>query len=133
MTDHGCDYLLWTATTRDTGAARGLAYTFPEVETQVEQLVEAVLTESVAEPSIVAQTCGGGASPVTLSVVIPMFNGTRGIDRLFAALEESLARAGCMYEITCVDDGSGTRHWRGCAQIANRTRGKDHQPVAQLR
>jgi hypothetical protein len=33
MTDHQCDYLLWTATTRDTGAAGGLAYTFPDVET----------------------------------------------------------------------------------------------------
>jgi len=65
MTDHRCDYLLWTATTRDTGAAGGLAYTFPVVETQVEQMVEAVLTDSVAEPSIAPQICGGGASPVT--------------------------------------------------------------------
>jgi hypothetical protein len=121
MTDHQCDYLLWTATTRDTDAAGGLAYTFPDVETQVEQMVEAVLTESFAELSIVPQTCGGAGSPVTLSVVVPMFNGAHGIDRLFRALEESLALAGFMYEITCVDDGSRTRHWRGCSRIANGT------------
>jgi hypothetical protein len=64
MTDHRCDYLLWTATTRETGAAGGLVYTFPDVETQVAQLVEAVLTESVAEPSIVPQMCGDAPPPV---------------------------------------------------------------------
>jgi glycosyl transferase family 2 len=133
MTGHQCDYLLWTATTRDTGAAGGLAYTFQDVETQAEQMVEAVLTESVAEPSIVPQMCGGAGSPVTLSVVIPMFNRARGIGRLFGALEESLALAGCMYEIICVDDGSGTRRWRGCSQIANGTGDKDYQPVTQFR
>jgi len=73
MTDHRCDYLLWTATTRETPAG-GLAYSCPDVETAAEQMVEAVLTESVAEPLIVPQMCGAAAaSPVTLSVVIPMF------------------------------------------------------------
>jgi hypothetical protein len=71
MTDHRCGYLLWTGTTPDTGAAGGLAYTFSDVETQVERLVEAALTESVAEPSVVRQMCDG-TSLVTLSVVIPM-------------------------------------------------------------
>jgi polyisoprenyl-phosphate glycosyltransferase len=69
-------------------------------------MVEAALTEPVAEPSVVPRRRGGAAAPVTLSVVVPMFDEALGIDRLFAALEESLAPTACSYEIVCVDDGS---------------------------
>jgi glycosyltransferase involved in cell wall biosynthesis len=82
------------------------SYAFPDAETEIEQMVEAVLTEPVAEPSAVPQPRGGVAAPATLSVVIPMFDEAHVIDRLFAELEENLALAGCSYEIICVNDGS---------------------------
>ena len=70
MTDHRCDYLLWTATIRDTAAAGGLAYTFPVVETQVEQMVEAVLADSVAEPNLWRWGIAGDAIAQTVILTI---------------------------------------------------------------
>src|SRR6266568_6717414 len=74
-------------------------------------MVEAILAGSSAEPSIARQSIArqgyaAAAAPVTLSVVIPMLDEAAGIDRLFAALEASLALAGCSYEIVCINDGS---------------------------
>jgi len=112
MTDHRNNYLLRTAKPRVDGAGR-LSFVFPDVTTEIEPMVEAVRAEPVAEPSVVPRPRGGAASPVTLSVVIPMLE-AHGIDRVLAALEESLARAGCSYEILCIDDGS-TRRWRRCS------------------
>jgi len=127
MTDHRHNYLLWTAVTRNDDAtafdgAGRLSYVFPDVETEIEQMAEAVLTESVAEPSVDPRPRGGAAAPVKLSVAIPMLDKAHGIGRLFGALEESLTLAGCSYEITCVDDRSGTRHWRGCSRISDGNR-----------
>jgi hypothetical protein len=48
MTDHRDNYLLWTAVTQDDGADR-LSYAFPDVETEIEQTLEAVVTEPPAE------------------------------------------------------------------------------------
>jgi hypothetical protein len=48
MTDHRDNYLLWTAVTRDDGA-NGLSYAFPDVETEIEQTLEAVVAEPPAE------------------------------------------------------------------------------------
>lgn len=41
-----------------------------------------------------------------LSLVVPMFNESDGIDGFFAALEPVLAGLGLSYEIICIDDGS---------------------------
>jgi hypothetical protein len=45
-------------------------------------MVEAVVAQSVVEPSVVPRPRVGAASPVTLSVVIPMLDEAHGIDRL---------------------------------------------------
>src|ERR1700689_3087579 len=42
----------------------------------------------------------------TLSVIVPMYNESRGIDSFFQALEAALDTAGCTYEIICINDGS---------------------------
>ncbi|MBC7951440.1 MAG: glycosyltransferase family 2 protein, partial [Rhodospirillaceae bacterium] len=41
-----------------------------------------------------------------LSLVVPMFNESGNVDRLFARLTEVMAGLGVTYEIVCVDDGS---------------------------
>jgi hypothetical protein len=92
MTDHRHYYLLWTAVTREDGAG-GLSYAFPDVETEIEQTLEAVVTQPVAEPSVVPRPCGGARSPVTLSVVIPLLNEAHGIDRLLAASKRACRSA----------------------------------------
>lgn len=47
-----------------------------------------------------------GSSQPDLSVVLPMKNEARGLDRLFARLVPALDALGCSYEIVAVDDGS---------------------------
>lgn len=69
-------------------------------------MVGAILSKSSECPSTAHQPRADEGSPVTLSVIIPMFNEASGVDRLFAELEEALALAGCSYEIICVNDGS---------------------------
>lgn len=44
--------------------------------------------------------------PPTLSLVVPMFNESANVDRLFARLTEVLDGLGVTWEIVCVDDGS---------------------------
>jgi hypothetical protein len=61
-------------------------------------MVEAILTESTDYSTIEHQPPGDEVSPVTLSVIIPMFDEADGVDRLFAELEQFLALAGCSYE-----------------------------------
>ena len=41
-----------------------------------------------------------------LSILVPMYNESAVIDRLFEALERTLAQVDMQYEIICVDDGS---------------------------
>ncbi|MBC7908138.1 MAG: glycosyltransferase family 2 protein, partial [Rhodospirillaceae bacterium] len=41
-----------------------------------------------------------------LSLVVPMFNESGNVDRLFARLAEVMAGLDVTYEIVCVDDGS---------------------------
>ncbi len=41
-----------------------------------------------------------------LSILVPMYNESAVIDRLFEALERTLAQVDMAYEIICVDDGS---------------------------
>jgi hypothetical protein len=74
--------------------------------TEILQMVDTILTRLSVYASMAAKPSADDAPSVTLSVVIPMFNEGRGIDRLFADLEESLALAACSYEIICVNDGS---------------------------
>jgi cellulose synthase/poly-beta-1,6-N-acetylglucosamine synthase-like glycosyltransferase len=69
-------------------------------------MVEAILNKSSDYSTIELQPRGDEVSPVTLSVIIPMFDEADGVDRLFAELEQFLALAGCSYEIICVNDGS---------------------------
>jgi glycosyltransferase involved in cell wall biosynthesis len=69
-------------------------------------MVEAILSISTDYLTMEPQPRGDDLSPVTLSVIIPMFDEAEGLDRLFAELEEFLALAGCSYEIICVNDGS---------------------------
>lgn len=69
-------------------------------------MVEAILNKFTDYSTIEPQPRGDEVSPVTLSVIIPMFDEADGIDRLFAELEQFLALAGCSYEIICVNDGS---------------------------
>lgn len=47
-----------------------------------------------------------GTTQPNLSVVLPMKNEARGLDRLFERLVPALAALGCSYEIIAVDDGS---------------------------
>src|SRR5271168_1364469 len=42
----------------------------------------------------------------TLSIVVPMFNESTNLDRLFVRLRETLAGLDVPYEIVCIDDGS---------------------------
>jgi glycosyltransferase involved in cell wall biosynthesis len=42
----------------------------------------------------------------TLSVIVPVYNESRGIDAFFLAVEAALDIAGCTYEIICINDGS---------------------------
>lgn len=44
--------------------------------------------------------------PPVLSLVVPMFNESGNLDKLFARLAEVMAEIGDTYEIVCVDDGS---------------------------
>ncbi|MGE4278855.1 MAG: glycosyltransferase family 2 protein [Magnetospirillum sp.] len=44
--------------------------------------------------------------PPVLSLVVPMFNESGNLDKLFARLAEVMAEIGETYEIVCVDDGS---------------------------
>jgi glycosyltransferase involved in cell wall biosynthesis len=69
-------------------------------------MVESILDEPTDCSTMEPQLRGDEASPVTLSVIIPMFDEADGVDRLFAELEQVLALAGCSYEIICVNDGS---------------------------
>jgi glycosyltransferase involved in cell wall biosynthesis len=46
-------------------------------------------------------------TPPTLSVIVPMYNESQGLDRLFDALVPILDGLDERYEIVCVDDGSG--------------------------
>ena len=66
----------------------------------------ATIVVSLPETGGVTEPRRSAAAPVTLSVVIPMYNEAANLDRLFSELEESLAVADCSYEIVCVNDGS---------------------------
>ncbi|MGH7097006.1 MAG: glycosyltransferase family 2 protein, partial [Stellaceae bacterium] len=55
---------------------------------------------------VALQTRDRADTDVTLSIIIPMFNEAKALDRLFAELEDVLAVAHCSYEVVCVDDGS---------------------------
>lgn len=44
--------------------------------------------------------------PPVLSLVVPMFNESGNLDKLFARLSEVMAELNVTYEIVCVDDGS---------------------------
>ena len=57
MTEDRSNYLLWTGVLRDDGAR--LSYVFPDDETESEPMVEAVLTEPAAEPSVVNDRAAG--------------------------------------------------------------------------
>ena len=46
------------------------------------------------------------STPPVLSLVVPMFNESANLDKLFARLAEVMAGIGESYEIVCVDDGS---------------------------
>ena len=69
-------------------------------------MVESIVDEPTDCSTMEPQLRGDEASPVTLSVIIPMFDEADGVDRLFAELEQFLALAECSYEIICVNDGS---------------------------
>jgi len=45
-------------------------------------------------------------APPVLSLVVPMFNESGNLDKLFARLSDVMAEIGVSYEIVCVDDGS---------------------------
>ena len=66
---------------------------------------DSVLARS-ADPAPAAALRRAGRADPTLSIVIPMYNEAANLDRLFAEIEDSLAVAGCSYEIVCVNDGS---------------------------
>src|ERR1700730_4712967 len=59
----------------------------------------ATIVRSLPETAVATEPRRHGAAPVTLSVVIPMYNEAANLDRLFTELEESLAVADCSYEI----------------------------------
>lgn len=46
------------------------------------------------------------SAPPVLSLVVPMFNESANLDKLFARLAQVMADIGEEYEIVCVDDGS---------------------------
>ena len=46
------------------------------------------------------------ATPVELSIVVPVHNESRGLDEFFARLIAVLERLAMSYEIVCIDDGS---------------------------
>jgi glycosyltransferase involved in cell wall biosynthesis len=106
-------------------------------------MIEANIHKLTDYSTMEPQARGHEVSPVTLSVIIPMFDEAESLDRLFAELEKFLALAGCSYEIICVNDGSrdetlhrlNAHRKRNCAiKIINLSRnfGKDIALTAGL-
>jgi len=62
---------------------------------------------------------GGMDAPITLSVVIPVFNEEESLQALHQRLGSTLERAGVSYEIVLVDDGSRDRSWERMCMLAD--------------
>jgi dolichol-phosphate mannosyltransferase len=62
---------------------------------------------------------GGMDAPITLSVVIPVFNEEESLQALHQRLGSALERAGVSYEIVLVDDGSRDRSWERMCMLAD--------------
>lgn len=60
----------------------------------------------MSEPSYELGTAATKASPLLISVVIPMFNESDACGHLFERLLPILDALPCAYEVICVDDGS---------------------------
>jgi dolichol-phosphate mannosyltransferase len=70
-------------------------------------------------PSLASGTEPRG-EPVTLSVVIPVFNEEATLDALFTSIRDRLAPLGITYEIVLVDDGSRDRTGEMIAEMTRR-------------
>jgi dolichol-phosphate mannosyltransferase len=70
-------------------------------------------------PSLASGTEPRG-EPVTLSVVIPVFNEEATLDALFTTIRDRLASLGTTYEIVLVDDGSRDRTGEMIAEMTRR-------------
>lgn len=59
-------------------------------------------------------------APITLSVVVPMYNEADGLDMFFARLQNILDQIGESYEVVCVNDGSSDDTGRLLAEAHRR-------------
>lgn len=76
-------------------------------------------TSAELTPSLASGTEPRG-EPVTLSVVIPVFNEEATLDALFTTIRDRLAPLGISYEIVLVDDGSRDRTGEMIAEMTRR-------------
>ena len=70
-------------------------------------------------PSLASGTDPRG-EPVTLSIVIPVFNEEATLDALFATVRDRLAALDMSYEVVLIDDGSRDRTSEMIAEMTNR-------------
>src|SRR5581483_4430668 len=62
----------------------------------------------------------GGAAPMLLSVVIPVFNEVQSLDTLYGELARTAEAEGYDLDVVLVDDGSTDGSWPAIKRLAQR-------------